>query len=368
MAKKKEDVTEEIIDAKTKKGKDKALSLEAFITKEFGDNVMVGGNHIVDKKLVIIPVSPSIDILLSGGINTGTFVVISGKPKLGKTTMALQFAANAQNIKYKDEFNPNGRTIYYSNVEARIKPRDLSGIHNLDTSEDRFKIIQSTPGKILTGEDHLNIAEYIINTKPGSIIIIDSFSAMCTAAGFAANLEDQVRDDSTRLLGRFCRRNATAISLNNCVVIGIVHVIANQEGGPMSPKWVEASGNKIQYQADVKLKGDYFQAWKDGEVQIGQDVHWSCGCSSLGSPGGKCVSKLRYGYGLDKEFEVIELAIDLGLIKQGGAWYTINHDYKGFKDQKVQGKESLRTILVNNPDLYVDLYAKVREMLGLQPV
>jgi len=343
--------------AKKKGEETKIQPLDDQITSEFGDNILVSGNHITSTVKSVIPVSPALDVVLGGGIPVGSFVLLTGKHKIGKTVTSLTIAKNAQNPKYNDELTPNGRMVYYINVEYRIKSRDLLGIHGLDLSEDKFKIIQSAPGKILTAEEIMAISEKILNQCPGCVLIIDSFSALCTADSYSADIKVQTRDSATNLLGKFCRRNANVIGVNQNLVIGITHIMANTGGSGMS-LWSEASGTKIQYQCDVKLKGDYTQKWMSGETQIGQDIFWSCPWSAIGPPGSKCASKLRYGYGLDKEMELVQLCVDLGLIKRGGSWYTIG-------EEKFQGIDGVRELLMSKPELYNDLNTQVRSMLGL---
>ena len=89
------------------------MSLKEDVVKSFGDDIIVTGNAIVDKKSVIIPVSPSLDILLNGGIPEGSFVVLTGQPKCGKTTSSLDFAATAQQDKYKGDLK-NLKALFLS--------------------------------------------------------------------------------------------------------------------------------------------------------------------------------------------------------------------------------------------------------------
>ena len=146
-------------------------SVEDTIKKEFGDNILISANRIVDRKKMIIPVSPAIDNILSGGLTSG-FTTISGKPKSGKTSLALYFAAMAQKPEYGD------RDIFFYNIEARLKERDLHCVPGLNL--DKFFVIESTEDKILNCADFLEIADKLITTKKGSVHIFDSFSALST--------------------------------------------------------------------------------------------------------------------------------------------------------------------------------------------
>lgn len=275
------------------------------------------------------------------------------------TTFSLQLAANAQLDRYKSELTPNGREVFFYNIEGRLKKRDLLGIRGLDPN--RFQIIQSEPGRILDGEDYIEIAEQLINERPGAVHILDSFSQLCTTARREGDVRDRFRDDTPLLLATFCKRICNVIPVNRSIVIGITHMIANQGGGPMAPKRMEASGNKVQYAVDVKLVGKYKKDWKVGDTLVGQEIYWECDSSALGPPT-EGMSLLRYGYGFDKEAELITLAGEFALIEKGGSWYTFSDG------SKVQGLENARNKLVENPAMYDEIYGKLRQLLNLDMV
>ena len=90
------------------------MSVKEDVTKTFGEDIILSGNAVVDKKSVIIPVSPSLDIVLNGGIPEGSFVVFTGQPKCGKTTTSLDFSATAQRPEYQGDLK-NPREVYYLN-------------------------------------------------------------------------------------------------------------------------------------------------------------------------------------------------------------------------------------------------------------
>ena len=163
------------------------MSLNEDVTKTFGENIILTGNAIVDRKTIIIPVSPSIDIILNGGIPEGSFVILTGQPKCGKTTTSLDFAATAQKAEYAHSSFKDGREVYYLNIEGRLKKRDLEGIPGLNLN--KFHVIGSQQGKILHAEEYLQIGEKIINEIPGCVLIIDSYSALCTEAEITSEMD-----------------------------------------------------------------------------------------------------------------------------------------------------------------------------------
>ena len=335
------------------------MALKEDIKKQFGDQVVLSGNSIVDKDQIIIPVSPALDLGLGGGIPEGSFVIFTGQPKCGKTTSSLDFTATALNKKYQGALE-KPRQAFYLNIEGRLKKRDLQGIMNLDL--DRFEIIGSQQGKILHGEEYLAIAERIINEIPGSILIIDSYSALCTEAEITSDMSKMQRADGAKLLSKFCRKVANVIPVNKNIVIGITHLMGNPTGYGKAFK--EKSGQAVAYQTDVKLWAEQVEAWNEPATgpQIGQKVTWKIVTSALGPPGAKSVSYLRYGHGIDGVHELTELCADLGIIKKGGAWYTLI----SVKDTpKFQGAAKVRDYLTANPKVADQLHKELKEMMGL---
>ncbi len=347
---------EDLKESKSKEKPTKDSGIEDLIIKKYG-KILHSGKSIIDKKRVVIPTSPAIDMMIGGGIQEGSLVIITGPEKVGKTSMCLNFAGIAQDKKYISELCPKeGRHVYFFNIEGRLQSRDLAGILHLDTSKDRFTCIESIPGGILTAENYIDISEKLINEKPGGIFIFDSFSMLCTEEEFASEVGKKRRDDTGGLLARFCRRISNVLPVNDSIVMGVTHVMANQGLG-MS-QWIEASGKKLKYRADTKMWAKYQKPWMSSETQIGQEIHWECSASPIGPPGKKATSMFRYGYGLDKEREILDLCVDLSLIDKGGSWYTIGKE-------KIQGSEKARQILIDSPDLFNQLNKSVRQMMNL---
>lgn len=335
------------------------MALQDSITKDFGANIILSATAVMDRESVIIPVSPALDIILNGGIPEGSFVVLTGQPKCGKTTTSLDFAATAQKEEYQ---TGSARKVYYLNIEGRLKKRDLEGIPNLDL--ERFSIIGSQTGKILHAEEYLQIAERIINEDPGCVLIIDSYSALCTEAEITSDMDKMQRADGAKLLAKFCRKVANVIPVNRNIVIGITHLMGNPTG--YGAEFKEKSGQAIAYQTDVKMRAKTFKPWLLGadNTQVGQEVEWQTLCSALGPPGGNITSYIRYGKGIDKEMELVNLAVDIGLINKGGAWYSL--DFLNDEKTKFQGTEKVRQFLIDNPKVYNDLYLEVKKTMGLK--
>jgi len=331
------------------------------VKKKFGSDIILSGNSVVDKESVVIPVSPSIDLVLNGGIPEGSFIVFTGQPKCGKTTTSLYLAATAQDPKYGHDSFKDGRDVYYLNIEGRLKKRDLEGIPHLNP--DKFHVIGSQQGKILHAEEYLQIAEKLINEVPGSVVIIDSYSALCTEAEITSDMNKMQRADGAKLLAKFCRKVANVIPVNKNIVIGITHLMGNPTG--YGAEFKEKSGQAIAYQTDIKLRAKKFSPWTLGSdtTPVGQEVEWQVVCSALGAPGASMTSYIRYGQGIDKYTEIAQLASDFGIISKAGAWFTLTH----LEDKpKFQGLEKVKKYIAENPEVYDDLLKQVKEMMGVK--
>jgi len=313
------------------------MEIDKLITKDFGNNVLRSGKAVVDSDFQIIPISPQIDIILGGGIPEGSFVTLTGFPKCGKTICSLDFASTCQ----KEEYG--ARDIYYLNIEGRIRKRDIMGITGLNL--DKFNVIGSMPGNILNAEQYLTIAERYINNKEKCVVILDSYSALCTDAEFTNDMDKMQRADAAKLIAKFCRKVANVVPVNKNIIIGITHLMGNPTG--YGAEYKEKSGQAIAYQVDVKLRAMKFAPWKISERQIGQIVDWKCITSAIGPPGQTATSYIRYGIGIDKLYELINLCIEVDIIEKKGAWYC-------YEDNKTQGLENLKQFFVEHPHL-IDL-------------
>lgn len=321
--------------------------IEKYLASQYGDGVVIDADFILQHQKSIVSVSPASDIAI-GGIPEGSWVTLSGAPKCGKTTLALQIAANAQQ-KY-DKF------LYYLDVEGRFKEMNISGVHGLN--KDKIRIIHSIKGKILSAEDFLNAGMYVIRNHPGSILIVDSSSALCAEKEMSEAITSQSRNSGPKLLASFCRQMGNVVPVQDTIVIIIQHLIANTSG--YGAGYIEDGGQKIKYQSDIKLRCKGVERWVVKDEQVGQIVTWEVVHSALGAPGKKIENYIRYGYGIDKEMEIINIACDVGLITKGGAWYTCEWMEQ---PQKFQGAENLRQFLSENPQHYHKLYDSIRIML-----
>lgn len=334
------------------------------IEKDYGEGVLISGHEAIQDKRVVVPISPAMDIITSGGVEEGSWVGITGNPKSGKTSCALSIAANAQ----LPEFG--GRPVYYDKVEGRLSINHLKGIRGLDLAPGKFHIIQSREGKILTAQDHLTILTNILRTVPGAFIIIDSISALCDEKEMTDGVGTETRGGGAKLFSQFCRLMNNVVPVHRSIVVGITHLISNTSG--MGAQYVERAARMWQYQCDYQLRTIMRTAWKSGEKQIGLIIKWACNTSKLGPPGMSIDSYLRFGVGVDRLFEAVSLGVAGGLVKKSGSWLTMDFLQKpqhealleGEAPPKFQGAENLYRALLEKPAWARALEQEVLSLAG----
>lgn len=314
--------------------KEELSTLEKGIIKQYGENVIVSGGFILKNKKKILSISPNFDSSI-GGIPEGSWVTFAGPAGCGKTTLALQVAQAGQ---------ADGRLVFFLNAEGRLKEMNLRGIEGLNA--DEVKVIQSTEERQLTGEDYLNIGTNILKAHKGCILILDSASALCSSDEMTKEVTGSSRSANPKTLGNFCRKNAGIVSTMNNIVVVIKHIITNTSG--YGATFMEDGGVKIKFQADIQLRTTKTpEVWEENGSSVGQIIEWDIVKYAIPPKNNirKFKTYLRYGTGVDKLTEMIQLALDYGVIDAAGAWYSFE---KGEEKHKFQGQAKLYAGLKDN--------------------
>jgi len=306
----------------------------------------------------VIPCCLSMDIGLGGGVPYGGTVVVAGRPKVGKTTIVLSLAANAQNL--------YGSKVFYFNIEGRLSNLTLQQVPNLKTDIENFEVVMPP---VIMGKDK-KIAGYekwhagqwwdeigkTITENPGCFVIVDSLASLSPdkEVSEASGYQDRGR------------RNQF-----------ITQVQANTSGyGPVLQAKV---GNSIKHQADVSIFSKTVTPWApDASGKInGQDVVFKVECSAMGPPFIEFIVPLRFGYGVDTVKDTIEHGINWDLINKAASWVTVPFNESGeFIDIstdkgkerleeciKIQGLEKVVQWFFTRPKEVKLLYSKISEKL-----
>lgn len=272
------------------------------------------------------------------------------------TTLCLSIAATAQQ---PTEKYPDGRLIFFYDVEGRLRAERAQEIKGLSFAEDKFRLIRTEDGaNLMSAEDYLNTLVHNMKMYPGAIHIVDSFSTMVSRNRLDADIGTSEMCGTPRMLWHYTDKVSQLLRPTNSIVLGIYKLIANPapNAGP-SVRGGKAPLFECQYNWRAITK----KILTDGDDNAyGQMVTWRTFASPTKPPVDRFESYLRYGVGIDKEMEIISFAKDMALIEVKGAWYNLTKDGKEYK---YQGMDNFRTGLVENPELYEYLEAQVKECL-----
>jgi recombination protein RecA len=315
----------------------------AAIRKKYGD-IVRSGTELFDEKSnkVCVSVSPSYDLGLNGGLLEGSWTVISGIPKCGKSSLTLQIIANAQKT---------GRRGVYADAESRVKAYNLSGTHDLNQSE--IEII-SGKDEDLSAEDILNTVNAMIRMpkNKGCVCVIDSTSSLLPRDEMDAEVSSKLRAQLPKMLSHWVKQNAQVVVRNDIVMILITHYITNTSG--YGKHKLADCGVMVQYQADNRLDFTHVEPWEEGGKKIGQKTICDISCSAMGASGNSVTSYLRFGHGIDFTKEFIELGESFGLIEKAGAWFTLPYlagtpEFAEDAVKKFQGQQKVYDFISSTP-------------------
>ena len=342
----------------SKKKKPVDLSSEKAIQKEFGKVISAGIDLVASKRdLRTLSVSPALDLALNGGMLEGSWNLISGDPKTGKSTTCLQICKNAQ-----DEDRP----VIYIDAESRLKTYNLEGTQGLDL--EKIQVVHGPEdGDQLSAEDFLKICESMIKMpkNKGAVCVIDSCSSLVPRSELEEDPSASLRASLPKLLSHWVKKNSQVVVKNKIIVLIITHYITNTSGyGKVK---VPDCGVMVQYQADTRMDIARIEPWEENGNKIGQLVNWKINCSALGASGNECTSYIKFGKGIDKNKEIIELAESFSIIDKSGAWYALDflEGSEEFQEPpKFQGQQKVYEFLESRPDIFNTLSSKVKEVLS----
>lgn len=320
--------------------------LASELKKKYGDGILTTADSIVSKPRDILKTTLSLDYALGGGIPDGTVCLISGKEKIGKTSMCLKILTNAM---------AEDRPVFYFNIERRCKAELLDTIEGLDKS--KLGWVESTPEYTLMAEDWLDILEKIIKENPKAVIVVDSLAGLCTALEMSEDFGSKKDMAGTpKLMSAFFRRMQQPIDTQDTILIFITQRMTNRDMG--GAKYSIKGGQAIKYFASAIIEMNWAKKWdvKEGSSPDGHDIQVDIPFAPRGKPYVKCEVPLRFGKGIDTTQDVINQAIELAMIEKAGAWYSFN-------GEKYQGMANLYLFFKENPDQLETLENSIREIV-----
>ncbi|MDA0705530.1 MAG: recombinase RecA [Proteobacteria bacterium] len=312
------------------------------IEKQFGKgSVMRLGDNPMSRDIEVISTgSIGLDIALGvGGVPRGRVVEIYGPEASGKTTLTLQIVAEAQKM---------GGTAAFVDAEHALDP---SYAEKLGVNVDELLVSQPD-----TGEQALEITDMLVRSGAVDVIVIDSVAALTPKAEIEGEMGDSHMGLQARLMSQALRKLTGNIKRSNATVI-FINQIRMKIGVMFGSPETTTGGNALKFYSSVRLDIRRIGAIKKGEEVIGNQTRVKVVKNKVAPPFKMAEFEILYGFGISREGEIIDLAVQHGLIDKAGSWYSYGSDRIG------QGKENVREHLKANPAMAAEIEGKIRALL-----
>ena len=311
------------------------------IDKDFGKGtVMKLGDKPVWEISVIPSGSVSLDHALGvGGYPRGRVVEIYGPESSGKTTLAIHAIAEAQKT---------GGIAAIIDAEHAFDPGYAKKLGvNVDT------LLISQPDN---GEQALEIADHLIRSGAVDVIVIDSVAALTPKAEIEGEMGDSKMGLHARLMSQALRKLTANISRTNTCCI-FINQLRDKIGVMFGNPETTTGGNALKFYASVRVDVRRITQLKDGDEATGNRVRVKVVKNKMAPPFKKAEFDIVFGEGISKIGEIIDLGVDFDIIKKSGSWFS-------YGDTKIgQGREAVKQLLFDNPELAEEIEAKLREKL-----
>ena len=325
--------------------KEKAIEAAVLqIEKQFGKGaVMKLGQKDAAVKIPAIPTgSIAFDLALGiGGFPRGRVVEIFGPEATGKTTLALHVIAEAQKI--------GGQAAFIDAEHAM----DMAYASKIGIDVDNLLISQPD-----YGEQALEIAEVLVRSGAVDVIVIDSVAALVPKAELEGEMGDAHMGLQARLMSQALRKLTAIVARSNTCFI-FVNQIREKIGFFLGSPETTTGGRALKFYTSLRIDIRRIAAIKDGDNIIGNRVKVKIVKNKMAPPFRFAQFDLIFGVGISKEGDLIDCGVDVGLIEKSGTWYSYNGERLG------QGKENVKKLLVEKPELAEELDLKIRKEYGL---
>lgn len=322
----------------TKEEKKKALaSAIAQIEKNFGKGAIIklGANQTM--KIDSIPTgSLGLDLALGiGGVPRGRIVELYGPESSGKTTVALHIIAEAQK---------QGGEVAFVDVEHALDPKYAEAL-----GVDVNNLLVSQPN---SGEEALEIMEALVRSGAVDVVVLDSVAALTTKAEIDGNMGDSNVGQLARLMSQAMRKLTPLLSKTNCVAI-FINQIREKIGVMYGNPETTPGGRALKFYSSVIIDVRKGEAIKEGNEQIGSRTKIKVKKNKVAPPFKECEFDIIYGKGISRMGEVLDIAVELDIIKKSGSWFSYEGNKLG------QGREKVKKALESNPEMLKEIEEKV---------
>ena len=316
----------------------------AKIEKDFGrGSIMKMGDEQVEDVDVISSGSLALNAALGvGGYPKGRIIEIYGPESSGKTTLGIHAIAEAQK---------NGGIAAFIDAEHAF---DRFYAAKLGVNVNELLISQPD-----NGEQALEIADQLIRSSAIDIIVIDSVAALTPKAEIEGEMGDNRVGLQARLMSQALRKLTSTINKTNTTCI-FINQLREKIGVMFGNPETTTGGNALKFYASVRLDIRKVTTLKDGDTPIGNQVRVKVVKNKVAPPFRKAEFEITFSEGISHIGEIVDLGTELGVIKKSGSWFS-------YEDTKIgQGRDAVKRMLRDNPELSDELEAKIAEALKAQ--
>lgn len=314
------------------------------IQKQFGKGAIMNmADDAVEDVSVIPSGSLTLDIALGvGGYPRGRIIEVFGPESSGKTTLAIHAIAEAQKL---------GGIAAIIDAEHAFDPTYAQAL-GVDIS--RLWISQPDDG-----EQALDIAEQLIRSSAVDILVVDSVAALTPKAEIEGEMGDTQVGLHARLMSRAMRKITAAVSRSKtcCIFINQLRMKISSGYSPTGPSEVTTGGNALKFYSSVRLDIRAYKQIKKGDDVIGKVTSVRVIKNKVAPPFRRAEFDILFGKGINRIGEIIDAATDMGILKKSGSWYSYQGNNIG------QGRDAVRDLLEDNPELADEIAQQVMEQL-----
>ncbi len=328
------------IDSRRKAALDAAL---AKVEKSYGKGSAMRLGDRPEQDVEVIPTgSLALDMALGiGGLPRGRVVEIYGPESSGKTTLALHVVANAQK---------NGGVAAFIDAEHALDP-----VYARKLGVDTDSLIVSQPDN---GEQALEIADMLIRSGALDVIVIDSVAALVPKAEIDGEMGDSHVGLQARLMSQALRKMTGALSQSGTTAI-FINQLREKIGVYFGNPETTTGGKALKFYSSVRMDIRRVQTIKNGDEAVGSRTKVKVVKNKMAPPFKTAEFDVLYGEGISKEGSVLDMAMQVNVVKKSGSWFTYDGDQLG------QGRENVRKFLKDNPELTEEIENKVKVEFGL---
>jgi recombination protein RecA len=313
------------------------------IEKQFGKgSIMKMGEGLNFAVESISTGTLALDLALGiGGLPRGRIIEIFGPESSGKSTLAMHVVAESQR---------QGGVCAYIDAEHAMDPTYAKAI-GVDIDE----LLISQPD---TGEQGLEITDMLVRSGAIDVVVVDSVAALTPRAEIEGDMGDSHMGLQARLMSQALRKLTASISRTNTVVI-FINQLREKIGVMFGSPETTPGGRALKFYSSVRLDIRKVEAIKDGPDIVGNRTKVKVVKNKVAPPFRAAEFDIMYGQGISREGSLLDVGVDLGIIKKAGSWFT----YEG--EQLGQGRENVKNFLGENPSLMLEINERILSSVGL---